>query len=279
MALSLNAETLKTLKILQLKSKKKFLTNRYGRHKSLKRGHGFDFAEHGTYQPGADIRYIDWNIYARTDNLYVKRFTEDEDLRVVTLIDNSASMDFDQKWETSAKLSIALAHISIMQGERFYSSSPTPFTSQNQLKNLPKVLLSQKNVRIEEYFEKILKFPGVVFYFSDFLYELSEVEKKLNLFIAKNMDVVFVQVLSDLELNLNNISANSELVDLENKDSVRINFDKKTKENYHKLLVSHQSKINRLCTKKQVSFVTINSSDSLTNILQNNFLAKGLLEC
>lgn len=279
MALSLNAETLKTLKLLQLKSKKKFLTNRYGSHKSLKRGHGFDFAEHSTYQPGADIRYIDWNIYARTDNLYVKRFTEDEDLRIVALIDNSASMQIDEKWETAAKLSMALAHISIMQGDRFYSSSPIAFSTQKQLKILPEVLLSQKKTRIEEHYERILKFPGVIFYFSDFLYELSEVEEKLNLFLAKNMDIVFVQVLSDLEINLSSISDNVELVDLENNESIKLNFNKKTKDEYHNLLVSHQSKIKAICNRKQVTFITVNSRDDLTNILQNNFLAKGLLEC
>jgi uncharacterized protein (DUF58 family) len=66
----IDEKTISQLKLLQLKSKKRFLTQRHGRHKSLKRGRGFDFADHGSYQAGDDIRYIDWNIFARTEKLY-----------------------------------------------------------------------------------------------------------------------------------------------------------------------------------------------------------------
>src|SRR5438045_2821514 len=53
---------------------------------------GMEFADHKEYSPGDDFRSIDWNVYARLDELVVKNFETQEDLRLYVLLDSSASM-------------------------------------------------------------------------------------------------------------------------------------------------------------------------------------------
>lgn len=65
-----------------------------GLHRSPHRGFSVEFAEHRAYQPGDDLRYIDWRMYARSDRYYVKQFEEETNLRAYLLVDASASMSW-----------------------------------------------------------------------------------------------------------------------------------------------------------------------------------------
>src|SRR5918996_667856 len=66
-----------------------FLT---GLHRSPHRGFSVEFAEHRMYQPGDDLRYIDWRMFGRSDRYYIKQFEEETNLRSYLLLDVSASM-------------------------------------------------------------------------------------------------------------------------------------------------------------------------------------------
>ncbi|MEX0907503.1 MAG: DUF58 domain-containing protein [Gemmatimonadota bacterium] len=63
-----------------------------GLHRSPHRGFSVEFAEHRMYQPGDDLRYIDWRMYGRSDRYYIKQFEEETNLRSYMLLDVSASM-------------------------------------------------------------------------------------------------------------------------------------------------------------------------------------------
>src|SRR5688572_8024526 len=63
-----------------------------GLHRSPHRGFSVEFAEHRMYQPGDDLRYIDWRMYGRSDRYYIKQFEEETNLRGYLLVDVSASM-------------------------------------------------------------------------------------------------------------------------------------------------------------------------------------------
>lgn len=66
-----------------------FLT---GLHRSPRRGFSVEFAEHRMYQPGDELRYVDWKILGRNDRLYVKQFEEETNLRAMVVLDVSRSM-------------------------------------------------------------------------------------------------------------------------------------------------------------------------------------------
>lgn len=94
----------------------------HGQHRSLRKGASLDFAEHRSYQPGDDLRRIDWRLYGRTDRFYIKQYDADTNASVVFALDQSGSMDFGSgavtKFEYAKFLTASLAWLSQAQGDR-----------------------------------------------------------------------------------------------------------------------------------------------------------------
>jgi uncharacterized protein (DUF58 family) len=87
------------LETLRLRTRKEFLGSHSGSYSSPRRGTSLEFADYRHYTPGDDLRYLDWGIYARTDNLYVKLFREEVDLFAYVFIDTSVLMAFPSREE------------------------------------------------------------------------------------------------------------------------------------------------------------------------------------
>ena len=94
----------------------------HGLHRSAKKGLSLDFAEHRQYQPGDDLRRIDWKAYARTDRFYVKEYEADTNAGVLFALDVSGSMDYASgevnKFAYARMLVAALAWLTQRQGDR-----------------------------------------------------------------------------------------------------------------------------------------------------------------
>jgi uncharacterized protein (DUF58 family) len=71
-----------------------------GLHRSPRRGFSVEFAEHRMYQPGDELRYVDWKILGRNDRLYVKQYEEETNLRAMAVLDVSRSMAWTGAPET-----------------------------------------------------------------------------------------------------------------------------------------------------------------------------------
>ena len=83
-------------------------------------GGGTEFSQHRKYNPGDDIRYIDWNLYARFQSFYVKTFLTEESQTVHVLIDASRSMDFGspRKFDSALSLAAGLTLLSLRALDR-----------------------------------------------------------------------------------------------------------------------------------------------------------------
>src|SRR6201986_2713308 len=79
---------------LDLISRKLLAGKMKGERRSKRRGQSVEFADYRNYVVGDDLRFIDWNVYARLDRLFLKLFLEEEDLALYVLIDMSKSVDF-----------------------------------------------------------------------------------------------------------------------------------------------------------------------------------------
>ena len=94
-----------------------------GLHRSPRRGFSAEFAEHRAYQPGDDLRYLDWRVYARSDRYQVKQFEEETNLRAYLLLDISESMRWSSSPELVSKLwyakqlAAAIGLILVRQGD------------------------------------------------------------------------------------------------------------------------------------------------------------------
>jgi uncharacterized protein (DUF58 family) len=93
-----------------------------GSYQSMFRGRGVAFSEVRAYEPGDDVRSIDWNVTARTGEAHVKLFTEERELTVMLLVDMSASLDFGStdadKRNLVARLAATFAFSAIRNNDR-----------------------------------------------------------------------------------------------------------------------------------------------------------------
>lgn len=88
----LSEDFLRKLERLRLLTKRTIKGPQKGEHRSWRSGTSLEFLDYRKYQPGDDIRYVDWNVYGRLDKLFLKLFRAEEDLSVYFLIDCSRSM-------------------------------------------------------------------------------------------------------------------------------------------------------------------------------------------
>ncbi|MBI3976194.1 MAG: DUF58 domain-containing protein [Armatimonadetes bacterium] len=98
----LEPDFLRRLETLTLLSRRMARSGVRGERRSPTLGRGVEFADYRSYQAGDDYRYIDWHIYSRLDRLFVKLFSEEEDINVHLLVDRSASMALAPAAEISA---------------------------------------------------------------------------------------------------------------------------------------------------------------------------------
>ncbi|QGX96535.1 DUF58 domain-containing protein [Haloplanus rallus] len=94
-----------------------------GEQESPSVGEGLTFSDYRRYSPGDDTRLIDWRLYARTEEFFIKQFEEERNLTVHVLLDASASMDFGEgdqhKFEFGAKLGLGYAYLTAEEHNDF----------------------------------------------------------------------------------------------------------------------------------------------------------------
>ena len=116
----LGPELLAKLERLDLVTRKMFRGRTKGERRSPRKGQSVEFADFRGYVPGDDLRFVDWNTYARLERLFLKMFLEEEDLHFYALIDASSSMDFGAptKLKFAAQLAAALGFVGLVRGDR-----------------------------------------------------------------------------------------------------------------------------------------------------------------
>jgi len=114
------ADFLTRLEYLSIMSKRVFRGTLLAQRRTTQMGSGIEFSDHREYSIGDDLRYLDWNIYARHGDLLLKRFQEEQDLHVYLMLDCSRSMAFGQpaKFDLARHLTAALAYIALADLDR-----------------------------------------------------------------------------------------------------------------------------------------------------------------
>ena len=115
-------DLLKRIRKLEITTRKVVSNMLAGQYHSVFKGRGMAFSEVRQYQPGDEIRIIDWNVTARMNDAYVKIFTEERELTVMLIVDVSASEDFGSrlrtKAETAAEIAAQIAFSAIANNDR-----------------------------------------------------------------------------------------------------------------------------------------------------------------
>jgi len=115
-------ELIKKLRKIEIHTSRLANDQLAGSYHSVFKGRGMAFSEVRQYQPGDDVRFIDWNVTARTGDAYVKIFTEEREMTVMLLVDLSASQRFGSsdrsKVEVVAEVAALLAFSAIKNNDR-----------------------------------------------------------------------------------------------------------------------------------------------------------------
>src|SRR2546429_1913701 len=116
------ADILKKIRTLEIKTRGLVETAFAGDYHSVFKGRGMNFEDVREYQPGDEIRAIDWNVTARLGTAFVKKFTEERELTVVLVVDVSASGNFgsvsQSKRELAAEVACLLAFSAIRNNDK-----------------------------------------------------------------------------------------------------------------------------------------------------------------
>jgi uncharacterized protein (DUF58 family) len=189
-----------------------------GEYQSVFKGRGIEFSEVREYQPGDDIRTIDWNVTARTGKPYVKKYIEERELTVMLLVDVSSSGEFGtvdrMKGEVAAEISALLAFSAIKNNDRvglviftdgIEKYIPPKKGKKHVLRVIRELLYFKPTQRrtdiagVLEYLGKVQKRRSVVFLISDFL--SGGYEKALQIANGRH-DLIAITISDPRELNL-----------------------------------------------------------------------------
>jgi len=109
---------LRKLDHLELLYKRNVVGRREGDRPGQRRGGRAEFADYRKYSPGDDLRYVDWNVYGRTERLFVKEFTQREAVLACVVLDASASMAHGSppKFDHARRLAAAFAYLALADG-------------------------------------------------------------------------------------------------------------------------------------------------------------------
>lgn len=248
---------------------------RQGEQSSSQTGHGMVFKDHKRYVAGDDFRSIDWKVYARTGDLFVKRFEEERSITLHILLDRSSSMDFGDpnKYDYAAKLGLATAYMASNTNDRFrfsvFSETVTDISfarrkanlgglvdTLNDLQKTPESLVERC---VTEYSKRIEN-KSVVVILSDFFTDLEEIENAIGR--LKNSEVILVNTLSPQELDPE-MSGDKILVDPESESRVRTYFSKRTKSKYQSNLNKHIEGIEDLADKTGSEFIQVSTGNDI----------------
>lgn len=112
------AEVLRQVRLLEIRSRHLVKDVLAGEYSSVFKGRGVEFADVREYQPGDDVRTIDWKVTARTGTAYVRRYVEERELTILFLVDHSASGIFGSRVRTKADLATEVCAVLALTAAR-----------------------------------------------------------------------------------------------------------------------------------------------------------------
>jgi uncharacterized protein (DUF58 family) len=281
------AEILKKIRTLEIKTRGLVETVFAGNYHSVFKGRGMNFEDVREYQPGDEIRAIEWNVTARLGNAFVKKFTEERELTVMLIVDVSASGNFgsttQSKRELAAEVACLLAFSAIRNNDKV---GLLLFTDQVELFIPPKKGRSHTLRLIREilffepigrgtdpalaldYLNKIVTRRAVVFFISDF--QAPDFSHAL-VVSGRRHDFVAIEIQDERERTLPNVGIIT-LEDAETGEQIEINTaDRATRAQFSALADEKAHDLSRTLRRNNVDAITLRTSEDYLPALRSFF--------
>jgi uncharacterized protein (DUF58 family) len=284
------AEILKKIRTLEIKTKGLVETVFAGNYHSVFKGRGMNFEDVREYQPGDEIRAIDWNVTARLGNAFVKKFTEERELTVMLIVDVSASGNFgsatQSKRELAAEVACLLAFSAIRNNDKV---GLLLFTDRVELFIPPKKGQSHTLRLIREilffdpvgrgtnpalaldYLNKILTRRAVVFFISDF--QAPDFSHTLAV-SGRRHDFIAVRIQDEREMVLPNVGMIT-LEDAETGEQIEINTADRTTRARFSILADEQARdLARTLRRNNIDAITLSTTEDYLPALRSFFKSR-----
>jgi uncharacterized protein (DUF58 family) len=287
----LSPEFLARLERLELVTRKVFRGRMKGERRSKRKGQSVEFADYRNYVPGDDLRFIDWNTFARLERLFLRLFLEEEDLHFYTLIDASLSMGFGDptKLHFAQQLAAALSFVGLVRADRVKVE-----TIGQRLREASPALRGRASVwRLMQQIEAIEpdgsaplaqgvknfclrnSGKGILVLISD-LMDKHGYEDALRYLLAQQMDVYVVHVLSREEMEPD-VAGDLKLIDCEDQDVAEITVSAPLLKRYQQTLNSFVSGAREFCTRRGMNYLLANNQTPVEELVVNYLRRRGLV--
>jgi uncharacterized protein (DUF58 family) len=287
----LDSQFLARLEQLELVSRKIFLGRMKGERRSKKKGQSVEFADYRNYVVGDDLRFLDWNLYARLDRLFLRLFMEEEDLHFYILIDNSLSMSFGTptKLHFAKQIAAALGFIGLVNLDRVMIEAFNDRLTQT----MPAMRGRRSLWRMLAFLQKIesagpsdlkqalraftvkCSGKGVVVLLSD-LMDKNGYEDALRYLVARQLDIYVIQILSQEEIEPD-VVGDLRLVDVEDEDVAEITVSGPLLKRYKQNLAAFRAGIHEFCTRRGVTYLFTSNQVPFDRLVLSYLRQRGLV--
>ena len=286
----LSPEMMAKLERMELVSRKIFRGRMKGERRSKRKGQSVEFADFRNYVAGDDLRFIDWNLFARLDRLYLKVFLEEEDLHVYTLVDDSLSMDFGtpSKFLTAKRIAAALGYIGLCRGDRVSvstfskASAPMVVRGRSSSHRLIGQLQSARCQNPAPSMEESVRHfclrntgKGIVILITD-LMNKTGYETALKMLVAREMDIYLIHVLSPEELEPN-LTGDLKLMDAEDFDMREVPISASLLQRYRLTLNAFIDSARSFCNRRSIGYVSVRSDQAIDPLINDYLRSRGLV--
>ena len=295
----LTPQFLRQLDPFSIRAKHAFRGTFRGERRSLNRGTGMEFADYRAYEPGDDLRHVDWNIYARLDRLFIKLFHTDEDLPFVLLIDNSRSMEFGSptKLMCAKQIAAALGYIALAHAdsvtlytcaERLSPLLP-PTTSKSQFSRLTKALnaiAASGETQLTECLKQLHTYQrrsGMVVVLSDFLDPRGYADG-FKLLSGRGFALTAIHLVSpeemDPQTHLENRPTDGDWLveDAETGETKAVTINAETLAQYKDQQQTFCDNLQRFCTDQGVDYAQLKSDTSVESFVLQELHKIGFIQ-
>src|SRR6266404_3172863 len=281
------ADILKKIRALEIKTRGLVETAFAGDYHSVFKGRGMNFEDVREYQPGDEIRAIDWNVTARLGTAYVKKFTEERELTVILVVDVSASGNFgsttQSKRELAGEVACLLAFSAIRNNDKV---GLILFTDRVELFIPPKKGRSHTLRLIREilffqpagsgtapalaldYLNKIVTRRAVVFFISDF--QAPDFSHALAV-SGRRHDFIAIHIQDEREKVLPGIGIIT-LEDAESGEQIEVNtMDRATRQRFTDFADEQEAELSRRLHRNNIDAIALRTGEDYLPALRSFF--------
>ncbi|KQU60537.1 hypothetical protein ASG66_12895 [Bacillus sp. Leaf406] len=267
-----------------------------GQHKgartSTRHGSSLEFSDYQMYELGDDVRQIDWNVYARTEKVYVKRYLDEREVSISLYLDCTESMRTESvKWERATELTASLAYMILSSDDRLslhlVGQQAVPLKKKGT-RDAKGILHSMGNVQNDPGerdsrtpFMRSLKGrqrskSSVTILITDALEPLSEIYEALKWLSSKKERVYFIQLLHEDEIS-QPYTGDWKLKDSERGEEIDVSFQHSVIDRYLETLHSHNEAIERECKRYGFTYRNLISSQPVNEMVLKDLKMSGMV--